>query len=125
MIAKGDALRQFVDATLADVDQFEQAHHPRLRARRPADRESHEALVHALVVNLAHASLSPPPHTGRLAIQAGNPRHGARRYDNPAFGKGVKPLLDQMHEMSLIDFKWPMAMRGEATVLKPCLWPPS
>jgi hypothetical protein len=80
--------------------------------------------VHTLVVNLAHASLSPPPLTGRLAIQAGNPRHGAGRYDNPAFGKGVTPLLEQMHEMGLLDFRLPVAMRGEVPVLKPCLWPP-
>ena len=31
----------------------------------------------------------------------GNPRLGTGRYDNPAFGKGVKPLLEQMHEMGL------------------------
>jgi hypothetical protein len=119
LIAKGDALRSLVDATLADVDQFEQAHHPRLRARKPADRESRNALVRVLVANLAHASLSPPPHTGRLAIQAGHARHGARRYDNPAFCKGVKPLLDQMHEMGLLDSRLPKAMRGEVSSIAP------
>src|SRR5580658_1006869 len=66
--------------TLEAADHFEQAHHPRLRARRPADRERHAALVPALVVNLAYASLSAPPFTGRLAIQAGNPAKGAGRY---------------------------------------------
>ena len=75
--------------------------------------------MHALVVNLVHAALSPPPHTGRLAIQAGNPRHGARRYDNPAFGKGVKPLIEQMHEMGLLDFQLPKAMRGEVSSIAP------
>jgi hypothetical protein len=119
MIAKGDALCRLVDATLVDVDRFEQAHHLRVRARRPVDRESREALVHALVVNLAHASLSPPPRAGRLAVRAGNPRMGARRYDNPAFGKGVRPLLDQMHEMGFLDFRLPLAMRGEVSSIAP------
>jgi hypothetical protein len=44
---------------------------------------------------------------------------GARRYDNPAFGKGVRPLLDQMHEMGLLDFRLPLAMRGEVSSIAP------
>lgn len=68
LIARGPALCRFVAATLADIKQFEQTHHPRVKRRRPADRQSREALVHALVVNLTHASLSPPHLTGRLAI---------------------------------------------------------
>jgi hypothetical protein len=119
MTAKGDALNRLVATTLADVDQFEQAHHPRVRARRPADRESREGLVHTLVVNLAHASLSPPPRTGRLAVRAGNAAKGVGRYDNPAFGKGVRPLLEQMHEMGLLDFRLPTAMRGEVSSIAP------
>jgi hypothetical protein len=119
IVAEGDALCRLVGATLADVDRFEQAHHLRVRARRPDDRESRKALVHALVVNLAYASLSPPPHTGRLAIQAGNAAKGAGRYNNPAFGKGVRPLLDQMHEMGLLDFRLPVAMRGEVSSIAP------
>ena len=79
---------------------------------------SREALVHAIVVNLAHSSLSPPP-TGRLAILAGNPAKGAGRYDNPAFGKGVRPLINQMHEMGLLDFRLPVAMRGEVSIIAP------
>ena len=118
-IAKGDALCRLVGATLADVDRFEQAHHLRVRARRPADRKSHEDLVHALVVNLAHAVLSPPPHIGRLAIQAGNPANGVGRYNNPAFGKGVRPLLELMHQMGLLDFRLPVAMRGEVSSIAP------
>jgi hypothetical protein len=119
MIAKGDALCRLVGATLADVDRFKQAHHLRVRARRPADRESREDLVHALVVNLAHASLCPPPRTGRLAVRAGNSAKGVGRYDNAAFGKGVRPLLDQMHEMGLLDFRLPLAMRGEVSSIAP------
>jgi len=119
MIAKGDALCRLVEATLADFDRFEQAHHLRVRARRPADRESREGLVHALVVNLAHASLSPPPRTGRLAVRAGNAAKGVGRYDNPAFGKGVKPLLHQMHEMGLLDFRLPLTMCGEVSSIAP------
>jgi hypothetical protein len=119
MIAKGEVLCRLVGVTLADVDRFEQAHHLRVRARRPADRESREDLVHALVVNLAHASLSPPPRTGRLAVRAGNAAKGVGRYDNPAFGKGVKPLLERMHAMGLLDFRLPVAMRGEVSSIAP------
>lgn len=111
MIAKGDALCRLVGTILADVDRFEQAHHLRVRARRPTDRESREDLVHALVVNLAHASLCPPPHADRLAARAGNAARGVGRCDNPAFGKSIRPLLDQMHEMGLLEFRLPSAMR--------------
>lgn len=122
MIAKGDNLRRLVATTLEAVDQFEQAHYPRLRARRPADCESQKALMRVLVLNLPHAALPPPPRTGRLAIQVGNPRLGTGRYDNPAFGKGVKPLLEQMHEMGLLDFRLP---RRCAARCHPSRRPPS
>jgi hypothetical protein len=108
-----------IDETVTDIDQFEQAHHPRVRTRRAADRESREDLVHVLVANLAHASLTPPTPTGRLAIRAGNAAKSARRHDNPAFGKGVRPLLDLMHEMGLLDFSLPKAMRGEVSSIAP------
>jgi hypothetical protein len=108
-----------VAETLADVECFEEKHHPRLRKRRPADLRSREDLLHTLVANLAHTSLSPPPPTGRLAIRAGNAAKGAGRHDNPAFGKGVRPLLDQMHEMGLLDFSLPKAMRGEVSSIAP------
>jgi hypothetical protein len=118
LVAKGDALRWLVADTQADIDRFEVAHHPRARARKVADRMSHEALAHALVVNLAHAVLDPPPG-GRLAIRAGNPAKGAGRQSNPAFGKGVRPLIEVMHEMGLLDFKLPLAMRGEVSSIAP------
>jgi len=74
--------------------------------------------VRALVVNLAHASLSPPP-SGRLAIRAGNAPRAKTRYDHPAFGKGVRPLLIVMHEAGLLDFRLPVAMRGEVSSIAP------
>ena len=118
LTAHGDALRQLVAETLAAADKFEAEHFPRTRARRPADRESREALVRALVVNLAHAALSPPP-SGRLAIRAGNAPKAKTRYDHPAFGKGVKPLLIVMQEAGLLDFRLPVAMRGEVSSIAP------
>jgi len=33
--------------------------------------------------------------------------------------KGVRPLLDQMHEMGLLDFSLPRAMRGEVSSITP------
>jgi len=118
MVAKGEQLHQLVAETLEAVDSFEQEHHPRIRARHTDARESHEALVHALVVNLAHSALAPSP-TGRFAIQAGNPKKGAGRYNNPAFGKGVRPLLELMHEMGILDFQLPGTMRGEMSSIAP------
>jgi hypothetical protein len=41
------------------------------------------------------------------------------RYDNPAIGKGVKPLLNQMRDMGLLDFRLPVAMRGELSSIAP------
>jgi hypothetical protein len=119
MVAKGKPLLSLVDETLADVARFEDTHHPRLRKRRPADLRSRKDLLRVIIANLAHASLSPPPPTGRLAIRAGNAAKGAGRHDNPAFGKGVRPLLDQMHEMGLLDFSLPKAMRGEVSSIAP------
>jgi hypothetical protein len=118
LTAHGDAARQLVAETLAAADDFEAKHFPRTRARRSADRQSHEALVRVLVVNLAHASLSPPP-SGRLAIRAGNAPKAKTRYDHPAFGKGVRPLLIVMHEAGLLDFRLPVAMRGEVSSIAP------
>jgi hypothetical protein len=91
-------------------DGFEEKFYLRTRARRPADRKSREDLVQAMVVNLAHSALSPLP-SGRLAIRAGNAAKGATRYDHPACGKGVRPLLAIMHETGLLDFQPPIAMR--------------
>jgi hypothetical protein len=119
MAARGKSLLSLIDQTLADVARFEETHHPRLRKRRAADRRSREDLLHALIANLAHASLSPPPPTGRLAIRAGNAAKGAGRHDNPAFGKGVRSPLDHMHEMGLLDFSLPKAMRGEVSSIAP------
>jgi hypothetical protein len=118
LIAKGPALRQLTAETLAAVDRHEGLHHPRARARRPADRASHQMLVEVLTANLAHAVLDPPPG-GRLAIRAGNPAKGAGRRDNPVFGKGVRPLIGVMHEMGVLDFKLPDAMRGEVSSIAP------
>jgi hypothetical protein len=74
--------------------------------------------VHGLVANLAHATLAPSV-TGRLAIQGGNRAKGAGRYGNPAFGKGLRPLIDQMREMGLLDFQLPKAMRREVSSIAP------
>ena len=108
LVAEGAALRRLVADTLVEIDRFEELHHSRQRARRPKDRQSHEGLVAAVVVNLALVSIDPPP-TGRLAIRAGNAAKGAGRQNNPVFGKGVRPLLDQMHAMGLLDFQLPTA----------------
>jgi hypothetical protein len=118
LTAHAEAIQQLVAESLAAANEFEAKYFPRTRARRPADRQSHEALVRALVVNLALASLSPPP-SGRLAIRAGNAPKAKTRYDHPAFGKGVRPLLTIMHEAGFLDFRLPVAMRGEVASIAP------
>lgn len=112
--SEGGALCQLVGTILADVDQFEQAHHLRVRARRAADRESREDLVHALVVNLAHASLCPPPHADRLAARATTGEWTMRQ---SSIRQSVRPLLNHMHEMGLLEFR--LATRGEIYSLAP------
>jgi hypothetical protein len=118
LTANGEAIRRLVDETLTAIDGFEEKFYTRIRARRPADRKSRRDLVQAFVVNLAHSALSPPP-SGRLAIRAGNAAKGITRYDHPAFGKGVRPLLTIMHETGLLDFQLPIAMRGEVSSIAP------
>jgi hypothetical protein len=109
LTAHCDAIRQLVAETLEAAEWVRGRAFPEDPSPTPLrSRQSHDALVRALVVNLAHASLSRPP-SGRLAIRAGNAPKAKTRYDHPAFGKGVKPLLTVMHEAGLLDF--PFASR--------------
>jgi hypothetical protein len=119
MVAKGEPLRRLIEETLAAINEFEAAQHSRLRKRRPVDEKNRRDLAQALVVNLAHTVLLPPHPTGRLAIRAGNLAKGAGRYNNTAFGKGVRPLLEQMQEAGLLVFTLPTAMRGEVSSIAP------
>lgn len=118
LTAKGRPLLRLTDELQVTIIRYEQERGERVRRRRPADLQRHEQLVQVLVVNLAYVTLLPPP-TGRLAIRAGNAARGAGRYDNPAFGKGVRPLLNQMRELGLLDFSLPKAMRGEVSSIAP------
>lgn len=115
LTANEEALGLLVAETVAAVNRFEAKYFPKKQVRRPAHRKSREDLVRALVVNLAHASLSPPP-SGRLAI---NLRKRKTRYDHPAFGKGVRPLLLVMHELGVLDFHLSLAKRGEVSSIAP------
>jgi hypothetical protein len=47
-----------VAAALSDLDQYERAHTPRKRARRDVDQASHEAIVTALICDLAYQHLA-------------------------------------------------------------------
>jgi hypothetical protein len=77
--------------------------------RKPNQRRVIEA------TEFFNGALAFRPPTGRLALTAGNAKKSAGRYDNPAFGKGVRPLLTIMHETGLLDFQLPIAMRGEVS----------
>jgi integrase len=59
--------------------------------------------------------LSPAASRSKQA----NPRDGAGRYDNPVFGKGVRPVLEQRREVGLLDFQLPVAMPNEVSSIAP------
>ena len=118
MFARGFALRELAAGVALEADNFEREQGTRKRERREADRLSHESLVQTIVANLAHAVLVPP-QTGCLAVRAGNAWKGAGRYGNPAFGKGVRPTLAVLHELGILVFRLPVAMRGEVSSIAP------
>ena len=67
-IAKDDNLRALVESTGTSVQRHEVQTKARARARRDADDRNHVGRIEAVVRNLAHAVLLPPP-TGRIATK--------------------------------------------------------
>ena len=99
------------------IQHHEKCAGARIRARRPADQGLHLRRVEAIVCNLAHAVLLPPP-TGRIAVPLGHGLKGRSRYESPFMGKPLSQLLDTLVALSLLDRKWRM-IRGEVTSIAP------
>lgn len=118
--AKGSGLRTIVENTLAFLAHHEQHTKSRVRARRAADEIHHRLRVEAVVCNLAHAVLLPPP-TGRVAVKLGNDRKGRSRYDSPVMGKTLSPLISMLADLDFLDLKWSLN-RGEVSSIAPSEW---
>ena len=121
MTAKGHTAKTLVELTMKLIQHHEKCAGARIRARRPADQGLHLRRVEAIVCNLAHAVLLPPP-TGRIAVQLGHGRKGRSRYDSPIMGKPLSPLLSGMWKAGILEMKkWPV-IRGEVSSMAPTTW---
>jgi hypothetical protein len=75
-------------------------------------------MVEGVVCNLAYAILNPSP-TGWLAVNTRNEARGKTRYDNRAFGKTYRTLLDLLAKEDLLERQIPGAIRGEVSSIRP------
>lgn len=91
-IAIRDNFKTLVEGTGASVRHHEEHTKARGRARRAADKRHHIRRIEAVVCNLAHAVLLPPP-TGRIATKLGKSSKPRSRYDSPLLGKPISPLV--------------------------------
>jgi hypothetical protein len=115
LVAKPGALKTLVDNTIRSVDHHEKHTGGRKRARRKQDRLHHEQRVEAIVCNLAHAVLLPPPE-GRIAVPLGHGGKGRSRYDSPVMGKLLSPILSLLWDLDFLDKRRPSVLRGEVCV---------
>ena len=114
LIARGEPLKQIVRETVQIVGSREE----RQRSRRPDDESNHRRMVEGVVCNLAYAILNPSP-TGWLAVNTRNGARGKTRYDNRAFGKAYRTLLDLLAKEDLLERQIPDAIRGEVSSIRP------
>lgn len=112
LIARGEPLKQFV----GEITQIVRSREQRERARRPDDEKNHRRIVEGVVCNLAYAVLNPPP-TGWLAVNSRN--EAKTRYDNRAFGKTYRTLLELLANEGLLERQISKAIRGEVSSIKP------
>ncbi|MDB5617257.1 MAG: uncharacterized protein JWQ24_1495 [Tardiphaga sp.] len=75
-------------------------------------------MIEGVVCNLAYTTLSPPP-TGWLSVNTRNGAKGKNRYDNRAFGKPYRKLLDLLAEEGLLERQISDAIRGEVSSIRP------
>ena len=120
MMARGDGLKALVNDTVAFLDHHETHTRSRTRARKPRDQAHHLKRIEAVVCNLAHAVLAPPP-TGRIAVQLGNARKGRSRYDSPILGKPMSPLIHMLWDVDILNLNW-STLRGEVSSVAPSAW---
>ena len=120
-VAKAGGLKALVDSTVQLISHHEARTRARTRARRAVDETHHLRRVEAVICNLAHAVLFPPP-TGRIAVKLGNGRKGRSRYDSPVFGKRLSPLIMMLVDLDFLDVRAPSVMRGEVSSMAPSAW---
>ncbi|WP_072368989.1 hypothetical protein [Hyphomicrobium sp. NDB2Meth4] len=121
LIAKSGPLKKLVDATVNFVDHHERHTGARKRARRPQDHQHHVQRIEAIVCNLAHAVLLPPPE-GRIAVPLGHGGKGRSRYDSPAVGKLLSPTLSLLWDLDFLDVRRPSVVRGEVSSIGVSDW---
>ena len=117
----GKNLKTLVDRTVASVRHHEEHTKARIRARREVDERHHIRRIEAVVCNLAHAVLLPPP-TGRIATKLGKSTKPRSRYDSPLLGKPFSPLITTLAEIDFLDVNAPNAIRGEVSSITPSPW---
>lgn len=114
LIARSEPLKKLVHEIAQIVESREQ----RERARRPDDERNHRRMVEGVVCNLAYAILNPSP-TGWLAVNTRNEARGKTRYDNRAFGKTYRVLLELLAAEDLLERQISDAIRGENSSIRP------
>ena len=75
-------------------------------------------MVEGVVCNLAYAILHPSS-TGWLAVNTRNGTRGRTRYDNRAFGKTYRTLLELLANEDLLERQISGAIRGENSSIRP------
>lgn len=89
----------------------------RKRKRKPEDDRRHRVMVEAVVMNLAHAILSPP-ETGHLAVLTSHMQRPRTRYDHPYFGETFPTILATFAGIGWLTFR-PSPGMGEASAIAP------
>jgi len=120
-IARPGPLKSLVDSTVAFVDHHEHHIGARKRARRDQDHQHHIQRIEAIVCNLAHATLLPPPGK-RIAASLGHGNKGRSRYNSPVVGKLLSPILSTMQDLGFLDIRSPSVVRGEVSTIGVSDW---
>lgn len=121
LIAKPGPLKVLVENTVRFLDHHERHTGARKRARREQDHQHHLQRIEAIVCNLAHAVLLPPPG-GRVAVPLGHGGKGRSRYDSPVAGKLLSPTLSLLWDLDFLDVRSPSVVRGEVSSIRVSDW---
>ncbi|HET6928374.1 MAG TPA: hypothetical protein VFI48_16095 [Hyphomicrobiaceae bacterium] len=120
-IANGNNLKALVNSTVISAQCHEAETKARARARRETDDRNHVRRIEAVVCNLAHAVLMPPP-TGRIAVKLGKNTKRRSRYDSPLLGKCFSPLIWVLDDLGFLDLRLIPVPRGEVSSIAPTPW---
>lgn len=99
---EGAALHNLSGAVRDLVEAYEGSTASRTRARKVADQRTFCGLVEVVTANLARAVLRPSP-SGALAVRVGKAAQARTRFENPIFGKQLRPLLDHLEALGLVE----------------------